>query len=151
VLCALTFTDAFRAGASYYGIGDLESLFATTHEFEARYDYWLLGADSGGDDVHRERSPLQHADRLDCLVIFFQGGRDRVVPPEQSQVMARASREKGLPVAYLEFPEEAHGFRQASTIQRVLEAELYFYCRLLGLTLPDVPPLHIDNLPDGPG
>ncbi len=151
VLCALTFTDAFRAGASYYGIGDLESLFATTHKFEARYDYWLLGAGPDAADLYRERSPLHHADRLDCPVIFFQGGQDRVVPPEQSQVMARALRAKGLPVAYLEFPEEAHGFRQASTIQRALEAELSFYCRLLGLPLPDVPPLQIDNLPDVPG
>ena len=73
--------------------------------------------------------------------------RDKVVPPEQSQVMAAALREKGLPVAYLEFAEEAHGFRQGATIRRALEAELFFYCRLLGLPLPDGEPVRIDNLP----
>lgn len=151
VLCALTFTDAFRAGASYYGIGDLKSLFATTHKFEARYDHWLLDPGPQPERVYRERSPLHHSDRLDCPVIFFQGGEDRVVPPQQSQVMAAALREKGLPVAYLEFAEEAHGFRQAATIRRALEAELYFYCRLLGLPLPDVEAVRIDNLPDEPG
>lgn len=146
VLCALAFADAFAGGASHYGIGDLESMFATTHKFEARYDYWLLGATSRDNGVFRERSPLRHAERISCPVIFFQGGKDRVVPPEQSRTMAEALRARGLPVACLEFPDEAHGFRQAEAIRRSIEAEEYFFRRVLGLPVPQsLEPVHIDN------
>jgi dipeptidyl aminopeptidase/acylaminoacyl peptidase len=146
VLCALTFTDAFRAGGSHYGIGDLESMFETTHKFEARYDHSLLGEAAAERGLFRSRSPLHHADRITCPVIFFQGARDRVVPPEQSQTMVAALRTRGLPVAYLEYPDEAHGFRRAESVQESLEAELYFFCRALGLPPPaGVPPVPIDN------
>jgi dipeptidyl aminopeptidase/acylaminoacyl peptidase len=146
VLCALAFTDAFAAGGSHYGIGDLESMFATTHKFESRYDYWLLGDPAKSRAVFRARSPLRHAKRITCPVIFFQGAKDRVVPPEQSQTMVAAVRARGLPVAYLEYPDEAHGFRRAEAVQESLEAELYFFCRALGLPPPaDVPPVAIEN------
>jgi dipeptidyl aminopeptidase/acylaminoacyl peptidase len=147
VLCALTFTDAFRAGASYYGIGDLQSMFATTHKFESCYDHWLMGPYPESRAVYEQRSPLKHADRINCPIIFFQGARDRVVPPEQSQAMVAALTANGVPVAYLEFPEESHGFRDAAAIRRSLEAEHYFYCRILGLPLPAVTPVEIVNLP----
>jgi dipeptidyl aminopeptidase/acylaminoacyl peptidase len=146
VLCALTFTDAFSAGASHYGIGDLESMFATTHKFESRYDYWLIGDPARSRPLFRARSPLRHARRITCPVIFFQGAKDRVVPPEQSQTMAAALRDRGLPVAYLEYPDEAHGFRRADAVRESLEAELYFFCRALGLPTPaTVSPVAIDN------
>jgi dipeptidyl aminopeptidase/acylaminoacyl peptidase len=146
VLCALTFTDAFRAGGSHYGIGDLESMFETTHKFEARYDHSLLGEGAAERGLFRSRSPLHHADRITCPVIFFQGARDRVVPPEQSQTMVAALRARGLPVAYLEYPDEAHGFRRAESVQESLEAELYFFCRALGLPPPaGVRPVPIEN------
>lgn len=147
VLCALTFTDAFRAGASYYGIGDLESMFATTHKFEKCYDHWLMGPDAESSGIHEQRSPLRHADRISCPVIFFQGAQDRVVPREQSQAMVAALTARGLPVAYLEFPDESHGFRQADAIRRSLEAEYYFYCRIFDLSPPAIEPVDIANLP----
>jgi dipeptidyl aminopeptidase/acylaminoacyl peptidase len=146
VLCALTFTEAFTAGASHYGIGDLESMFETTHKFESRYDHSLLGDDARGSDVFHERSPLKHAERITCPVIFFQGARDRVVPPEQSQTMVSALCARGVPVAYLEYPDEAHGFRRAESVQQSLEAELYFFCRALGLAPPEgIPAVEIQN------
>lgn len=135
VLSALAFTDAFRAGASYYGVADLEGLFDTTHKFESRYDHRLLGVH--GDPATRqriaERSPLRYAHRIRCPVIFFQGGEDRVVPPEQSRQMHAALRTAGIPTAYLEFPDERHGFRRAENIIAALEAELAFFCRVLGV------------------
>lgn len=148
VLSALAFTDAFRAGASYYGVADLEGLFDTTHKFESRYDHRLLGAH--GDPATRqlidERSPLRHVDRIRCPVIFFQGGEDRVVPPEQSRQMHAALRAAGIPTAYLEFPDERHGFRRAENIVAALEAELAFYCRVLGVTpAGEGPELAFDN------
>ena len=146
-LAALAFHDAFRAGASYYGICDLEALAADTHKFEARYLDRLIGRWPADRDVYRARSPLHHASRLGCPVIFFQGLEDRVVPPNQAELMASALERQGLPVACLMFEGEGHGFRKAETMRRCLEAELCFYGRVFGFEPENVlPPLDIRNL-----
>jgi dipeptidyl aminopeptidase/acylaminoacyl peptidase len=146
-LCALTFTDRFRAGASLYGIGDLETLAKDTHKFESRYLDRLVGPWPEAQDLYRERSPRYHADGLSCPVIFLHGLEDRVVPPQQALDMAEILRAKGVPVAYLGFAGEQHGFRRADTIRSSLEAELYFYSRVFGFALADpVAPVPIDNL-----
>ena len=146
-LSALTFHDAFRAGASYYGISDLEVLAADTHKFEARYLERLVGEWPSDRDVYRARSPLHHASRLACPVIFLQGLDDRVVPPNQAELMVDALDRQGLPVACLMFEGEGHGFRQAGTIRRCLEAELLFYARVFGFEPADaLAPLDIRNL-----
>lgn len=148
VLCALTFHDVFRAGASHYGIGDLGALAADTHKFESRYTDWLVAPYPEGEEIYRARSPLFHTDRLSCPAIFFQGGEDRVVPPNQAEGMAQALREKGLPVAHVVFPDEGHGFRKAANIKRALEGELSFFGRVLGFTPADeIEPVEIENLP----
>ena len=147
-LAALTFHDAFRAGASYYGICDLEVLAADTHKFEARYLDRLVGEWPADRDVYRARSPLHHASRLGCPIIFFQGLDDRVVPPNQAELMVDALDRQVLPVACLMFEGEGHGFRQADTIRRCLEAELLFYARVFGFEPADAPaPVEIRNLP----
>ena len=130
VLCALVGYDRFRAGASHYGIGDLALLVSDTHKFESRYTQRLIGDDP---EIWRERSPIHHVGRIDCPVLFLQGLEDRVVPPEQSQHMVAALRARGVPVAYLEFAGESHGFRRAETLRRALEAELDFHTRVLRL------------------
>jgi len=147
-LAALTFhPDAFKAGASYYGISDLEVLEIDTHKFESRYSHSLIGPYPAAKDVYYARSPIHAIDRLACPLILFQGLEDKVVPPNQSQMMADAVRAKGLPVAYLAFDGEQHGFRKAETIIRSLEAELYFYGAVFGFAPADrIPPVHIDNL-----
>ena len=145
-LAALTFHNVFRAGASYYGICDLEVLAADTHKFEARYLDRLVGDWPAERDVYRARSPLHHAARIGCPVIFFQGLDDRVVPPNQAELMVDALDHRGLPVAYLRFEGEGHGFRKADTIRRCLEAELAFYARVFGFEPADTPaPLIIRN------
>ncbi len=136
-LCALTFRHLFRAGASYYGIGDLEGLVRDTHKFEAHYLDRLVGPYPELRDTYRERSPIHHVDRLSCPVIFFQGSDDRVVPPTQAEAMVAALRAKGLPVVYLVFEGEQHGFRRADSIARALEAELSFYARVFGFDVAD--------------
>ncbi len=147
VLCALAFHDVFAAGASYYGIGELEALARDTHKFESRYLDRLVGAWPEAADRYRERSPLAHVDGLSCPVIFFQGLEDAVVPPNQAERMAGALRAKGIPVACLMFEGEQHGFRRAETIVRTLEAELWFYGRVFGFVPADaIEPVAIDNL-----
>ena len=146
-LSALTFHDVFRAGASYYGICDLEVLAADTHKFEARYLDRLVGDWPADRDLYRARSPLHHASRLGCPIIFFQGLEDRVVPPNQAELMVDALDRQGLPVACLMFEGEGHGFRKAETLRRCLEAELSFYARVFGFEPADTSaPVEIRNL-----
>jgi dipeptidyl aminopeptidase/acylaminoacyl peptidase len=146
-LCALTFHDVFRAGASHYGVSDLEALAKETHKFESRYLDRLVGPYPEAVALYRARSSIHHVERLSCPIIFFQGLEDAVVPPDQAELMVEALRRKGLPVAYLTFVGEQHGFRKAETIQTVLRAELEFYGRVFGFTPADgLADLVIDNL-----
>ncbi len=131
-LCALTFHDAFAAGASYYGVADAEALATDTHKFESRYLDRLIGPYPERAELYRERSPINHAERLSSPVILFQGLEDRVVPPNQAETMAAALERNGVPHAYLAFAGEQHGFRRAETNVRCLESELYFYGRIMG-------------------
>jgi dipeptidyl aminopeptidase/acylaminoacyl peptidase len=145
-LAALAFRDAFAAGASYYGVADLESLARDTHKFESRYLDRLIGPYPEARRVYLERAPLHAADRISCPVIFFQGLEDKVVPPNQAETMVAALRAKGVPVAYVTFAEEGHGFRNADAQARALEAELWFYSRVLGFEPADaIEPVPIEN------
>ncbi len=146
-LCALTFRDTFKAGASHYGISDLEALAKDTHKFESRYLDRLIGPYPERRDLYVERSPIHFTDRLNCSMILFQGLEDKVVPPNQAEKMVEAVRAKKLPVAYLTFEGEQHGFRKAENIKRVLEAELYFYSKIFGFEPAElVEPVEIENL-----
>jgi len=127
VLSALTFTDTFKAGASLYGIGDLETLASDTHKFESRYLDSLIGPYPERRDIYLERSPIHHAEGLNCPVIFLQGLEDKVVPPNQAEMMVKLLEDKGIKVDYVTFPDEGHGFRKANNIIRAMEAELAFY------------------------
>jgi dipeptidyl aminopeptidase/acylaminoacyl peptidase len=143
-LCALTFRDVFKAGASHFGVSDLIALDEDTHKFESRYTFGLVGQSR---DLYIARSPIHHTDKLNAPVIFFQGLEDKVVPPNQSEMMVNALRAKGVPVAYVTFEGEQHGFRQAANIKRALDGELYFYSRIFGFELADpVEPVAIENL-----
>jgi dipeptidyl aminopeptidase/acylaminoacyl peptidase len=130
-LCAVSFRDGvFRAGTSYYGISDLKALLRDTHKFESRYTFWLIGP-AEDEQRYRERSPLHFADRINAPVLFLQGEEDRVVPPNQTGIMAQALLDRGKPFGLIMFAGEQHGFRRAETIRRALELELNFYALLL--------------------
>ena len=145
-LAVLTFRDIFSAGASYYGVSDLESLARDTHKFESRYLDSLVGPYPKDASVYRERSPINFTERLSSPIIFLQGLEDRIVPPDQAETMFNSVRAKGIPTAYLTFPGEQHGFRQAGNIKRALEAELYFFSRLFGFEPADeIAPVNIEN------
>ncbi len=150
-LCALAFHDAFKAGASWYGIGDLEALLHDTHKFESRYLDRLVGPWPEAAATYRARSPLHHAQGLSCPVIFLQGLEDRVVPPNQAETMVAALRAKSVPVAYLPFPGEGHGFRAAASIERALLAEYGFFCRVFEIAPADPLPPEIVAILDEAG
>jgi dipeptidyl aminopeptidase/acylaminoacyl peptidase len=147
VLCALTFREVFAAGCSMYGIADLEVLARDTHKFEARYLDSLVGPYPERRERYVERSPIHHTDELECPLLVLQGLEDEVCPPVQSEMIVAALAENGVPHAYLAFEGEQHGFRQAPTIRRALEAEASFYAQVLGFELADpVEPLEIADL-----
>lgn len=146
-LAALTFRDVFQAGSSLFGISDLEVFAGDTHKFESRYMDRLIGPFPERKDLYYQRSPINFLDHITAPVILFQGADDKVVPPNQAELIVDALREKKLPVAYLLFEGEGHGFRKAENIKRTLEASLYFYARVFGFTPADaVEPVQIDNL-----
>jgi dipeptidyl aminopeptidase/acylaminoacyl peptidase len=146
-LAALTFRDVFKAGASYYGVSDLEILAKETHKFESRYLDGLIGPYPERKDLYEMRSPMHFIHQLSCPVIFFQGLEDKVVPPNQAEMMVEALKTKGLPVAYVAYEGEQHGFRRAENIKRTLEGELYFYSRIFGFELAEaIEPVPIHNL-----
>ncbi|WP_237056879.1 S9 family peptidase [Microbulbifer sediminum] len=152
VLAALTFHHTFKAGASLYGVGDLTTLARDTHKFESRYLDKLVGPWPNAAEIYRARSPINHVEQLDCPVIVFQGMEDKVVPPNQAEAMVNALRQQGIPVAYITFAEEGHGFRAADTIKLALTAELEFYSRIFGFPLAEPGPgIEIENLDNKPG
>lgn len=146
-LCALTFRKLFRAGASHFGVSDAETLAADTHKFESRYLDSLIGPYPAARDLYKARSPINFCHQIESALILFQGSEDQVVPPAQSRGMYESVRARELPVAYLEFPGEQHGFRRAENIKRSLDAELYFYSKIFQFDLADpVEPVQIENL-----
>jgi dipeptidyl aminopeptidase/acylaminoacyl peptidase len=146
-LCALTFRDTFAAGGSHFGISDLEVFVRDTHKFEARYLDELVGPYPARQDLYHDRSPLHFLKQLNRPMILFQGLDDKIVPPNQAELMFAAVKAKGLPVAYLPFAGEQHGFRRTENIKRALEGELYFYSRIFAFELADpVEPVKIENL-----
>jgi dipeptidyl aminopeptidase/acylaminoacyl peptidase len=145
-LCALTFHRVFQAGASHYGIGDLEALARDTHKFESRYLDKLVAAYPAEAQVYKDRSPINFPEKMACPTIFFQGLDDKVVLPNQAEAMVQALFDRLVPVAYVPFAGEQHGFRQAANMQRALEGEFYFYSQIFGFQPADkIEPVEIKN------
>ena len=146
-LAALAFRDVFSAGASYYGVSDLAALAEETHKFESRYLDGLVGPYPEAKAIYDARSPIYHVEGLSCPVIFFQGLEDKIVLPNQAEMMVEALLHKEVPVAYVAFEGEQHGFRRAENIKRALEGEFYFYSRIFGFTPAEtLEPVEIENL-----
>jgi dipeptidyl aminopeptidase/acylaminoacyl peptidase len=148
-LAALAFRDTFAAGASHYGVADLEALATDTHKFESRYLDGLIGPYPAARDVYVARSPIHHVDGFDRPLAVFQGLEDEVVPPNQSEMIVDALRRRKVPVAYVAFEGEQHGFRQAPNIRRALDGELSFYAQVFGFPLPageGIAPIPVENL-----
>ena len=146
-LSALTFTDTFKAGASHFGVSDLEALAKDTHKFESRYLDSMIGVYPDEIEIYKARSPIHHVDQMASPCIFFQGLEDKVVPPNQAETMVEALTKKGVPVAYVPFENEQHGFRIAKNIKRCMDLELYFYSRIFRFNPADpIEPIAIINV-----
>ncbi|MBA2550124.1 MAG: S9 family peptidase [Nocardioidaceae bacterium] len=143
VLAALTGTDVFACGASWFGVAELKDFVAQTHDFESRYIDGLIGPLPEAEALYDERAPLNHADGLACPVLLVQGLDDPVVPPAQSERFRDALVSQGIPHAYLAYAGESHGLRRAESIVSALEAELSFYGQVMSFTPPGVPMLEL--------
>ncbi|MEM7197749.1 MAG: prolyl oligopeptidase family serine peptidase [Pseudomonadota bacterium] len=137
VLSALAFADIFRAGCSAYGIGDLQALAQDTHKFESRYLDQLLGPYPAEKTRYHARSPQYHAHKIACPVLFLQGGKDKIVPPQQAQEMCKALEDADQNAKLVLFAGEGHGFRQEQSIHDALLHELWFYADCFGFRAYD--------------
>ena len=146
-LGALAFRDFFKAGCSHFGLSELTVFVNDTHKFESRYLDSLIGPWPAREELYRERSPLNSVDQLSCPVAFFQGDEDRIVPPNQAELMVETLRKNQIPVAYVLFAGEQHGFRKAANIKRALDGEFYFFAKIFGFEpADDLEALEIENL-----
>ncbi len=139
----------FAVGCNMFGVADLGALARETHKLESHYLDGLVAPYPERRDVYEERSPINHIDRLSRPLLVLQGADDEVVPKEQSRMIVEALRAKRMPVAYLEFPGEQHGFRAAKNIRTALDSELSFYAQVLGFDVPadeGIQPVEVENL-----
>ena len=146
-LAALAFRNVFKAGADYFGVSDLERLTLDTHKFESRYLESLVAPYPERKDLFIERSPIHSVEKIQCPIIIFQGAEDAIVPPNQSESMYKSLCARGIPTAYFLYEGEQHGFRKSDNIRKSLEAELYFFSKVLGFPISDsIEPIAIDHL-----
>jgi dipeptidyl aminopeptidase/acylaminoacyl peptidase len=136
-LACLTFRDVFKAGASYYGVSDLEALAKETHKFESRYLDQVIGPYPEDAAVYKDRSPINHLASFRTACAFFQGGLDKIVPEDQAESMFNKIKGEGVPCAYVLYPDEGHGFKKSANKQKSLDGELYFYSKTLGFQAAD--------------
>ncbi|KAG0240073.1 Dipeptidyl aminopeptidase [Actinomortierella wolfii] len=144
-LACLAFRDVFKAGVSYFGICDLERFATETHKFESQYTQSLVGPYPAAIDKYRERSPLHSADQIKVPCAFLQGLDDKIVPPNQAEMMVQALKERRIPVSYIPFEGEGHGFQIPQHIQTALRSEISFYGRIFGFTPFDAIDVKIHN------
>jgi len=147
-LGALSFKDVFTAGCSLFGVADCSALATDTHKFESRYLDGLIGKYPEDKALYDERAPINSVDRLSCPILLLQGDEDKIVPPNQAEMMHAALLKKGIPTALKIYKGEQHGFRKAENIEDSLNSELYFYSKVFGFTCAgdDIKPFPIDNL-----
>jgi dipeptidyl aminopeptidase/acylaminoacyl peptidase len=130
-------------------VADLEALATETHKFESRYFDGLIGPYPERRDLYVERSPIHHTEGFDRPLIVLQGLEDEIVPPNQAEMIVDALRSRHVPVAYVTFDGEQHGFRQAVNIRRALDAELSFYAQVFEFATPPgegIDPVEVENL-----
>lgn len=145
-LGALAFKDVFKAGCSLYGVGDLTALARDTHKFESRYLDGLVGRYPEDEKIYKERSPIESVDTLSCPILLLQGDEDKIVPPNQAEMMHEALKKKGIPTCLKIYKGEQHGFRKSENIEDSLDSELSFYGKVFGIDIPGAIELQIDNM-----
>ncbi|MEU7020121.1 prolyl oligopeptidase family serine peptidase [Streptomyces sp. NPDC046203] len=141
---SLVHSDVYACGTIIYPILDPAG-WATgeTHDFEARYMDSLMGPVAEVPERYRERSPLEHVDRITAPFLLLQGLDDVICPPAQADRFLARTAGRGVPHAYIAFEGESHGFRREDTLIRALEAELSLYAQTFGIDRPDVPRLEL--------
>ncbi|CAB4004974.1 S9 family peptidase [Paramuricea clavata] len=145
--CLTQRNEVFKAGASMFGVSDVEALVKETHKFESRYIDSMIGPYPECKELYKERSPVNHVDKLNCPMIFFQGDEDKIVLPNQAEMMFNAVKEKGIPCCYVLYEGEQHGFRKSENIIATLEGEFCFFAKVFGYEPADIEcKLNIENL-----
>ena len=143
VLAALTGTDAFACGVSYFGVAELIKFAEETHDFESRYLDGLIGPLPEALALYESRAPVNNVDGLSCPVLLLQGLDDPVVPPSQAEQFRDALVAKGLPHAYRPTRGSRTGSARSRRSSMRTEAELSFYGQILGFEPAGVAPIEL--------
>ena len=127
VLACLADSDLFSAGVSYYGIADLELLTKDTHKFESRYLERLIGPYPDKIELYKDRSPINKLQKISAPVLILQGKLDKIVPPNQADMLYAKLVKRNSETQILCFDDEGHGFRKPANQIKALNSELAFY------------------------
>ena len=127
VLACLADSDLFSAGVSYYGIADLELLTKDTHKFESRYLERLIGPYPDKIELYKNRSPINKLQNISAPVLILQGKLDKIVPPNQADMLYTKLIKRNSETQILCFDDEGHGFRKPGNQIKALNSELAFY------------------------
>jgi len=145
-LAALAFRDVFKAGCSLYGVADLSALASDTHKFESRYLDGLVGTYPEEAQIYQERAPIEHLEQFSCPILLLQGDEDKIVPPNQAEMMYAALKKKNIPTCLKIYQGEQHGFRKAANVEDAIDSELSFYGKVFGIDIPGAIELEIENM-----
>ena len=115
-LAGLTFTpDAFACGVDIVGPSNLNTLLSTVPPYWASFFEQLAKRmgdprTDAGKKWLTERSPLTRADQIKKPLLIGQGANDPRVKQAESDQIVKAMQAKNIPVTYVLFPDEGHGF-----------------------------------------
>ncbi|MBI4860006.1 MAG: S9 family peptidase [Candidatus Riflebacteria bacterium] len=127
------FPDLFAAGVNLFGIVNFFSFFEHTEPWMAAISTVKYGDPKTQADMLRSLSPLFKLDRVEAALMVQHGANDTNVPVVEAEQVVESLERRGVPVEYLLFPDEGHGFRKITNKVRSTVALVDFFTRHLGL------------------
>lgn len=132
VLAAVTkFPQLWAAGIDYYGIARWKTFFERTGPWRVGHRAAEYGDPVGDAALLESLSPLHEVDRITCPMLVAQGMTDPRVPPHESEQIVAALQGRGVPVEYVTFPDEGHGFLKRANRTRIYHDVAHFLSRHL--------------------
>jgi dipeptidyl aminopeptidase/acylaminoacyl peptidase len=120
VLAAVTeYPELWAAGIDYYGIARWKTFFERTGPWRVGHRAAEYGDPVQDAELLERLSPLHKAEDIRCPMLVAQGLTDPRVPPQESEQIVQALRNRNVPVEYLTFPDEGHGFLKRDNRRRV--------------------------------
>lgn len=121
------YPDLFKAGADLFGVVNFETFFAHTEPWMAAISTVKYGNPKTEPDLLRRLSPIHNVDRVKAPTIVLHGANDTNVPVVEAEQVVNSLKQRGVPVEYVLFPDEGHGWRMVSNrIRSTVEISRWF-------------------------